>query len=559
MAREKSGNSRQGMSAFGSAEPRVRAIAYYLPQFHPIPENDAWWGKGFTEWTSVARARPLFPGHVQPEQPAELGYYDLRLPEIREQQAALACRYGIEGFCYYYYWFNGKKLLERPLQEVLETGKPDFPFCICWANESWTRRWDGAEHEALISQVDTPAAYAAFIHDVLPILKDPRYIRVDDKPLLLVYRVGRMTDTLTTSRLWRQAALEAGLPGLHLVAVQSHDAFLDPRTHDFDAAVEFPPSPWHSRRIESTIAGLDPTFAGQIFSYPEFVQASIARRYPEYRLYRGVMTAWDNTPRRGPHAFLFKDANPLDYEIWLRAAIRSLEAYRPPQERLVFINAWNEWGEGAHLEPDQVNGYAYLEATQRALTGAGNWRESLQALRSAEPLAPELRQRHLAELERALAEGERATPRLAPLPATFTAKPPAALENRNFDLGGRICIENVRGARPTGRIRLRLGESLPIDGWAFTPGVPVLPGATFLALRSPRGRFPYFAPLPERTQRDDVAFRFRKVLPQFTHAAGFRVDMSFAGVEPGEYQLAVIHASDARVLASISEHRVILT
>lgn len=217
----------------------IRAIAFYLPQFHPVPENDEWWGKGFTEWTNVTKAKPAFRNHYQPHLPSDLGFYDLRLPEIREQQAELARQYGIHGFCYYHYWFNGRRILERPLNEVLSSGNPDFPFCVCWANENWTRVWDGGEKELLLKQEYSLEDDRAHIRSLIDTLSDERYIRIDNKPLFLVYRTGLLPNPKMTSDVWREEAQKAGLADLYLVRVESHGDYTDPADIGFDAT--FPP------------------------------------------------------------------------------------------------------------------------------------------------------------------------------------------------------------------------------------------------------------------------------------------------------------------------------
>ena len=219
----------------------MKLIAFYLPQFHPIPENDKWWGAGFTEWTNVRRSKPNFAGHVQPNLPTELGFYDLRDAEVMQKQAKLAREHGIFGFCYYYYWFNGKRLLETPVDRMLASGQPDFPFCLCWANENWTRRWDGQESEVLMHQEYSDAADEQFIRDILPFLRDRRYIRVNGKPLLMVYRVDKLPDAKQTAERWRRVATSNGLPGLHLTAVQSF-GIVDPPGTDLTR-------PSNSRRI----------------------------------------------------------------------------------------------------------------------------------------------------------------------------------------------------------------------------------------------------------------------------------------------------------------------
>jgi glycosyltransferase involved in cell wall biosynthesis len=345
---------------------RARIIAFYLPQFHRIKENDEWWGEGFTEWTNVARAEPSFSGHQQPLEPSELGFYDLQHPEVQDRQAELARAHGIHGFCYYYYWFNGRLLLERPLQQMLARGRPDFPFCICWANENWTRRWDGSEDEILLAQ-DYAEGYAqALIDDVIPILKDPRYITVKGAPILLVYRVDLLPDAAAAAQCWRQRCAMAGIPEIHLAAVQSF-GITDPRAYGFDAAVEFPPHNGFQPLDPDSVPGLRPDFRGHLEDYRAVAERQLTEPLAPYVRYRGVMPAWDNTPRRMRTAHVYLNASPEAYHAWLRRAVEATMARSAAQEPLVFVNAWNEWGEGAFLEPDTVNGTARLEATRRAL------------------------------------------------------------------------------------------------------------------------------------------------------------------------------------------------
>lgn len=346
----------------------AKLIAFYLPQYHPIPENDRWWGKGFTEWTNVARATPRFAGHYQPHLPSDLGFYDLRLPEAREAQAELASEYGIHGFCYYYYWFNGKRLLHRPLDEVLALRRPRFPFCVCWANENWTRRWDGADDEILIAQHYSPEDDLAFIESLIPFFEDERYIRVGDRPLLLVYRVGYFPEPRRTVDIWRRAVRRRGIAEPYLVQVESFRKLTDPRAAGFDASTQFAGLrvPQHT---VLHIAENTSTFAGQLFDYDGYAQSLIEREENDYKLFKCVMPSWDNTARRGDEAGIFVNSSPEKYEAWLRATIAyTNERFRGP-ERLLFVNAWNEWAEGCHLEPDHRFGRRYLELTRAALEG----------------------------------------------------------------------------------------------------------------------------------------------------------------------------------------------
>jgi len=270
----------------------VKAIAFYLPQFHPVPENDAWWGKGFTEWTNVTKARPRFPGHYQPHLPADLGFYDLRLPEARAAQAALAKEYGIFGFCYYHYWFNGRRLLERPFNEVLASGQPDFPFCLCWANENWTRVWDGGNNEILLKQQYSSDDDQAHIESLITAFQDERYIRIDDKPIFLVYRTKFLPDPARTAAIWRAAAKRAGLRDLFLIRVENFGDFTDPTLIGFDAAVEFAPfngpqyQLFRGRKYRYlAAAGLFPPqlLRHRFFDYQKVAQDSLRRAPATYK------------------------------------------------------------------------------------------------------------------------------------------------------------------------------------------------------------------------------------------------------------------------------------
>lgn len=343
----------------------LRAIAFYLPQFHPIPENDRWWGTGFTEWTNVSKAQPQFVGHYQPHLPGELGFYDLRLPEVMHRQIELARHYGIAAFCFHYYWFGGRKLLERPLGQFLVDRSMNLQFCLCWANESWSRRWDGLGDEILIAQEHSPVDDMNFIEALLPVFADPRYLRVDDKPLLIVYHADSLPDAAATLRRWRDRAREAGLAGLHLVGARTFDNLV-PAEQGFDAAVEFPPHQSGQSDITGAQWIVNPSYRGHVYDYQELASRLGKVRSDVPVRYKTVMPGWDNEARRPGEGRSFANGSAADYRKWLLDAAQ-ITATRPPQQRLLFINAWNEWAEGAHLEPDRRWGYASLQATADAL------------------------------------------------------------------------------------------------------------------------------------------------------------------------------------------------
>ena len=355
-----------------SALSRVRTIAFYLPQFHPIPENDRWWGKGFTEWRNVARARANFVGHFQPRVPADLGYYDLRVPEVMEAQAELARRYGIHGFCYYYYWFAGRRLLEAPIERMLATGRPDLPFCLCWANENWTRRWDGKDSEVLMAQAHSDDDDIAVIRDLIRFLRSPNYITVNGKPLLLVYRVTGFPDFARTAATWRRICREEGPGEIYLALVESFEMVfdeVDPARFGCDAAVEFPPHGLAERTAPSGRV-TNPDFDGTVADYRDLAVAYCSRPAVPYVRFRGVIPGWDNTPRRQDHSWCFENATPGAFEAWMEYAVAHTRRSMVGDERIVFVNAWNEWAEGAYLEPDSRFGHTFLEAVRNAQESA---------------------------------------------------------------------------------------------------------------------------------------------------------------------------------------------
>ncbi len=351
-------------------------LAFYLPQYHPIPENNEWWGKGFTEWTNTAKAKPLYSGHYQPHIPADLGFYDLRLPEARIAQADLAREYGIEGFCYYHYWFAGRRILERPFDEVLESGVPNYPFCLCWANETWSGIWHGDPKRVLIEQTYPGTEdYDKHFDFLLRAFVDPRYIKIDDKPVFIIYKPMDLPDPRRFTDHFRERASRAGLKGLFLIGHTFRQDW-KPSQYGFDASVvvRIPPKikRWESRRhpirwakniyrnfLESSqripfIASYEHDFE----SIAEFNDGEI--RLPT------VIPNWDNTPRSGMNGRVLHGSSPQLFAIKVREALKYVIA-NDSTPNVVFIKSWNEWAEGNHLEPDLLFGRSYLEVIRTEL------------------------------------------------------------------------------------------------------------------------------------------------------------------------------------------------
>jgi len=351
---------------------KTRLIAFHLPQFHPTPENDAWWGKGFTEWTNVAKAKPLFPGHYQPRIPADLGFYDLRLPEARHAQAELAKEYGVEGFCYYHYWFGGRRILERPVNEIITSSEPDFPFCLCWANHSWNTAWQGTD-TMLIEQVypgwDDHTAHFEWL---LQAFTDRRYLTVDGKPIFVIYKPDDIPNVQQVTDFWRERALQAGLPGLYLIGVSHRSEKWDPRPRGLDAST-MQALPKRDGRIPRRylLTKLKLALQGNrheltLWDYQDIRSILLRHNSVEWPDYPLVLPNWDNTPRTGMRGLVFHHSTPELFREHLREAI-SRVAGRAPDERIVFLKAWNEWAEGNYVEPDQRWGRAYLEAIGQEL------------------------------------------------------------------------------------------------------------------------------------------------------------------------------------------------
>ncbi|MBF0572906.1 MAG: glycoside hydrolase family 99-like domain-containing protein, partial [Desulfamplus sp.] len=345
----------------------IKMIAFYLPQFHPIDENDKWWGKGFTEWSNVSKAIPQFVGHDQPKLPGELGFYDLRLIDIQRRQAELAKNYGIHGFCYYYYWFGGRRVLERPLEQLINNPDIDIPFCLCWANENWSRRWDGSEDDILLKQEYSLGYDKKFIQDISTYFLDKRYIKINGKPILLVYRAELLPEPLNTAILWRDWCLKNNIGEIYICNVHSFES-INPKSIGFDAAIEFPPNTFPVNPINNFVDIVNPDYKGIIYDYLQLVDISISYKMPDYPKHRGITTSWDNEPRKPGRGTTFINSSPDIYEKWLSHIAYFTDKHFKEDEKIIFINAWNEWAEGAYLEPDRKNGYAYLDASYSVIS-----------------------------------------------------------------------------------------------------------------------------------------------------------------------------------------------
>lgn len=350
----------------------ARAVAFYLPQFHPIPENSSWWGPGFTEWTNAAKARPLFRGHEQPHLPSELGFYDLRLAESRQAQSDLALEYGVEAFCYWHYWFGaGSRILERPFTEVLASGSPTISFCLGWANQSWTGIWHAAENRVLKEQTyPGPEDDQAHFDAILSAFRDDRYLRVNGKPVFYVFRPEELPSAREFVDRWQAMARAAGLDGLYLVAEVSDLLGAGARYRTvaedgFDAGVYVRLPARRDRaatlrmRVRRKLGGPE--------AYPYSTDAALwhpVRSDPH--LQPSVYPNWDNTPRSGPRGLVLTDSSPERFAENVHNAVATLDD-RPPQERLLWIKSWNEWAEGNYLEPDLEHGRAWLESLRNRL------------------------------------------------------------------------------------------------------------------------------------------------------------------------------------------------
>ena len=348
-------------------EDDVKPIALYLTQFHTIPENDEWWGKGFTEWTNVTKATPLFPGHYQPHLPLET-FYDLSGIDVMKKQVELAKNYGIYGFCFHYYWYSGRRLLEKPLESYLNTKEGlDFPFCINWANHSWTRVWDASENEILIEQKYSEADDLACIADICRYFNDERYIRINGKPLVSIYSQSHMPDPNRTIEIWRDYCKKNGFGEIHVIGMDS-DTW-NPMVYDFDGGVASAPhdiNNYFSEMFHKTTVAMKNLAICNIKDIEKYVREKPYLNDGRDNLYRGIITSFDNTARRSDivHAI---SVTPELYKEWLLDILQSSKKNFETGNRLVFINAWNEWAEGMHLEPDRKYGYAYLQATVDAV------------------------------------------------------------------------------------------------------------------------------------------------------------------------------------------------
>jgi len=350
------------------AHRKARLLAYYLPQFHHVAENDSWWGKGFTDWTNLGRAQPRFVGHLQPRIPRDLGYYSLDDPATLPRQIEMAKGAGLSGFVFYYYWFNRHRLLDKPLEQLLADPALDFPFCVMWANENWTRRWDGLEREILIAQEYRESDDAALIANFARLFADPRYIRVQNRPLLMIYRVTVIPEATARIARWRQLFRELHGEDPVIIMAQSLGDY-DPEPYGLDGAVEFPPHKLSQQtpRINEGLDLLDPDFSATVHDYEDLAATSLALEQPPYPLIKTIAPGWDNDPRREGKGLVLHNSTPAKYQTWLENLVAHAQKHTFFGEKLLCVNAWNEWAEGAFLEPDIHFGAAYLNATARAL------------------------------------------------------------------------------------------------------------------------------------------------------------------------------------------------
>lgn len=537
----------------GDAE-KVNAIAYYLPQFHPFAENNEWWGTGFTEWTNVTTAKPYFEKHYQPHLPADLGYYDLRVEQIQRDQIDLAKRYGLSGFCYYYYWFSGQSLMTMPIDRHVDA-ELDFDFCLCWANESWSRRWDGSENDVLIAQRHTFESDVEFINSCIKYFQSPRYIRIDGAPLLQVYRISLLENPIETIATWREIVREAGFPDLHVCMVESF-GLVNPHEYGCDSSCQFPPHGVVGKAINDSMRGIAPGFTGTVYDYSEIVRSELARPNQTHVRFRGAMLSWDNTSRKGSAGNVFFGASPELFETWLQYLVHDAVVRLPEGKRFVFINAWNEWAEGTHLEPDRQHGHGYLQAVRNAL------------MPSSVALAPLFAA--AGKTDDPLSEARRYVESLQNTNKILTqlvAQPGFGMrlgEEKAFAFAPSNLLEvaiakssfygvdsiNGRGVESGAIQTLASWQGLGISGWSVMPGLGASPMLLSLRNTSNADGGRYVCLVNNKTHRHDVAVSLS--LNEDAAMCGFSLHASLRGVPKGLYELEILHGDDTSTRKAIA-------
>ncbi len=554
----------------------VRVIAFYLPQFHPIPENDRWWGPGFTEWTNVTRGRPMYAGHYQPRRPGELGYYDLRVPDVRRRQEELARKYGIHAFCYYYYWFSGQRLLERPLDLMLADRESDFPFCICWANENWSRRWDGSEQDILMEQKHLPEDPVRFIEDLAPVLRDRRYLRVNGAPILLVYRPDIIPALTSVLRTWRKSAEDLGIGPLHLCAVQSF-GYTSSLEDGFDAMVEFPPHSIGGRGSHRQDAGRRPGVQRQdlLVHRRHQILPQSGVRHRAARLPRTDERMGQHRPARLQQSHL-----PRRNAAELRGVAAAPAGLHPPtpfrrspsgvRERVERVGRRRLSGAGR-----AVPGYGFLEATSRAVFGVPTPAALISTLRQINAGNDEALGA-LAELEHAIRVNEGIvnlidTKKLLRTDSTRTGSYGRfhALEHSGVTLPATVQLKDVTGfldalnsPNYAGGVTLNRSYDVLLMGWIAASRIEVDPNSPILfQLSNLESGARYIAQVRSRTRRDDVVAHlksqraYRHMSEGCSLHSGYRAYLNISAVEPGPYKLdAIVPAADGRGGAMLSLH-----
>lgn len=525
----------------------IKPIAFYLPQFHPFAENNEWWGEGFTEWTNVVGAKPFYEGHHQPHVPADFGYYDLRLGEVQKSQIEMAKRYGLAGFCYYYYSFSGKTLMTLPIDRHVDEDY-DFDFCLCWANENWSRRWDGSENDVLLAQRHSEEDDNQFIHSCIKYFKSPRYIKIDGAPLLLVYRVSLLQSPTETIAKWREIVKEAGFPDLHVSMVESF-GLNDPHVYGCNSGCQFPPHGVVAPRVNEKIKDLSSDYNGIVYSYEEVVRSEIARPAASYTQFRCAMPSWDNTSRKGKNGNIFTGSSPELFQTWLTYLFNEARKNLPAEQRYVFINAWNEWAEGAHLEPDRMNGHKFLTSVRNALSHdqgvmgaldlvhddtdiglvkAGQVKVLLEKLWNSNHQLQKMIKNYEGSVS------DRASPLILINPEWVNVERPVA--------GERVWLDNINGrvGHSTRMTFLSLHQNLSLRGWINAPDAVLLQGLPiFLGLQcSDRPNLRYMAAIYEREAREDIVASLG--LTEKSLWCGFSIRAELGSIVPGTYSVSLL-------------------